>query len=64
MNKKDHKIGVYQFSFKTGKYITSHVSIRQAERTTKTKGSDISACCNGRVRQAGGFIWIRISDYY
>ena len=57
------RIGVYQFYFKTGKYVGQHESIRQAERDTGVKGSDISACCNGKIRQAGGFIWIRIEDY-
>ena len=57
------RIGVYQFNFKTGKYVGQHDSIRDAERKTKTKGSDISACCNGKVKQAGGFIWTRVEDY-
>jgi len=56
------QIGVYQFVYKTGKYVDKHESIRAAERETKTKGSDISACCNGKVKQAGGFIWVRIED--
>ena len=60
---REKMIGVYQFDFKTNKYIGSHVSIRQAERDTGVKGSDISACCKGNIRQAGGFIWIRKEDY-
>lgn len=62
-NKPSRLVGVYQFSYKTGKYIGEHESMRAAERATKTKASDISACCNGRIRQAGGFIWSRKSDY-
>ena len=57
------RVGVYQFCFKSGKYIGQHESIREAERATKTKGSDISSCCRGKVRQAGGFIWVRKEDY-
>lgn len=57
------RIGVYQFCFATGKYVDEHVSVRQAERDTKVKGSDISACCNGKIRQAGGFTWTRKEDY-
>ena len=57
------RVGVYQFSYKTGKYIGQHESIREAERATKTKGSDISACCRGKVRQAGGFIWVKVESY-
>lgn len=57
------KKGVYQFSYKTGKFVASHPSIRQAERNTKVKGSDISACCKGRIPHAGKFIWVCIEDY-
>jgi len=56
-------VGVYQFNYKTGKYVNSYESIREAERCTKIKGSDISLCCRGKVRQAGGFIWVRKADY-
>lgn len=60
---KKKMIGVYQFCFKTGKYIGEHISIREAERATGTKGSDISACCRGIIRQAGGFKWMPKSLY-
>lgn len=57
------KKGVYQFSYKTNKYIDKYPSIREAERRTKVKGSDISACCKGRIPHAGKFIWVCIEDY-
>lgn len=57
------RIGVYQFNFKTGKYVGQHESIREAERATGVKGSDISASCRGKIKQAGGFIWTRKEDY-
>ena len=56
-------VGVYQYSFKTGKYIDKYESIRSAERATKTKGGDISACCRGKIKQAGGYIWVKMEAY-
>ena len=60
---REKRIGIYQFNFKTGKYVGEHISIRQAERDTGVKGSDISACCKGKIRQAGGFIWVKKENY-
>ena len=54
--------GVYQFSYKTGKYIGKHIDIESAARVTKTTSGAISACCNGKAKHAGGFIWIRIES--
>lgn len=53
---------VYQFS-NNGKFIGMHESIREAERATGTKASDISSCCKGKAKTAGGFIWNKVSDY-
>ena len=60
---KAKMICVYQFNYKSGTYVGTHPSIREAERTTKVKGSDISACCRGLIRQAGGFIWVKKASY-
>lgn len=56
-------VGVYQFKFSNGKYVGYHISIRQAERDTGVKASDISLCCRGKVKHAGKFIWVRAEDY-
>jgi len=56
-------IGVFQFDYKTGKYMDKFISIREAERQTGIKGSDISKCCRGLVRQAGGCRWTCQSNY-
>ncbi len=42
---------------KDGKFICEYYSIRQAERETDIKNSNITACCLGKKPTAGGFIW-------
>ena len=60
-NKKS--VGVYQFCYKTGKYIDEHISLREAERATGVANNNICLACRGAKRQAGGFIWVRKEDY-
>ena len=60
---KDRKISVYQFDYKTGVFIAKHESIREAERATNIKGSDISLSCRGLVKHAGKCIWVKVMDY-
>lgn len=38
-------------------YINEYPSIRDAERKTKVVRSNITKCCKGKVKSAGGFIW-------
>lgn len=60
---KERKIRVYQFDYKTGIFIDRHDSIREAERATGIKGSDISLSCRGLIKHAGKCIWVKVSDY-
>lgn len=56
-------VAVYQFCFKTGKFIAEHASVRDAERATGIKGSDISLCYRGLIKHAGKCIWVRKDSY-
>jgi group I intron endonuclease len=42
---------------KDGFVINTFKSIMQAERETKIFNTSISACCNGKRKTAGGYIW-------
>lgn len=44
---------------KDGEFIATYPSIMEAERQTGICNGNISACCNGRYKSAGGFIWRR-----
>ena len=48
---------VSQYSLE-GKFIKTYPSVREAERQTGINNTSISACCNGKRKTAGGFIWI------
>lgn len=37
--------------------ISEYISIRDAERRTNINRSNISKCCNGKVKSSGGYIW-------
>lgn len=60
---KKKSTGVYQFDYKTGKYIAEYPSLREAERITGVKNNNICLACRGDKPQAGGFIWVRKEDY-
>ena len=47
---------VLQFS-KDGELIEEYSSIHEAERHTGLSASNICACCKGKYKSAGGFIW-------
>lgn len=47
---------VLQFS-KSGELIAEYPSAREAERTTGCSNSSICACCKGRQKSCGGYIW-------
>ena len=48
--------GILQFS-KTGEFIAEYPSTREASRHTGCDNSSISACCRGKQKTCGGFIW-------
>lgn len=56
-NKKRSR-AVYQFDYKTGKFVAEHISMREAERATGIKNNNICCACTGKKKQAGGFIWL------
>lgn len=47
---------VFQYD-KDMNLISEYISIRDAERRTNINRSNISKCCNGKVKSAGGYIW-------
>ena len=48
--------GIIQYS-KDGKFIAEYPSIMEASRQTGCHCQSICACCKGRLKSAGGFIW-------
>ena len=42
---------------KTGELLATFPSTREAERVTGINHSNISACCLGKYKSAGGYIW-------
>lgn len=54
--KKSSSIAVSQYST-NNEFIASFVSGKDAERKTGVTQSNISACCRGKNKTAGGFIW-------
>jgi len=42
---------------KKNEFISEYPSANEAGRRTKTSQSSITACCKGRYKSAGGFIW-------
>ena len=47
---------VYQYT-KDGQFITSYPSMTEAERQTGVSHGDISYCCRGKLKTAGGYCW-------
>ena len=47
---------VQQFT-KNGDFIAKYKSQAEAKRKTKISQSNISCCCNGKLKSAGDFIW-------
>ena len=47
---------VLQFTLE-GEFIKTYPSTMEVERQTGINNSSISACCNGKQKTAGGFIW-------
>lgn len=48
--------GVFQYSMK-GLLINEFYSMKEASRTTEVHQQNISKCCNGKRKSAGGFKW-------
>lgn len=50
---------VYKFNAKTGLYLGTYNSVKEAAAATNTQPSNISACCNDKLGQktTGGFKW-------
>lgn len=42
---------------KEGKFIASYFSMGDAERNTTASQANISACCQGKIKSAGGYVW-------
>ena len=42
---------------KDGLYVKSYISIADADRKTGIRFTNISACCRGKVKNAGGYVW-------
>ncbi len=55
-SQKTKEKAVIQYSFE-GKYLTEFSSITEAMIKTNINKSNISACCKGKQKSAGGFIW-------
>lgn len=53
---ESHSIKVEQYD-KNGVMITEYVSAREAERCTGVANQNISSCCRGKVKTAGGYVW-------
>lgn len=47
---------VSQFT-KSGDYVASFSSVKEASKKTKTNASHISETCKGQRKSAGGFVW-------
>ncbi len=52
--------GILQFS-KSGEFIAEYPSTREAERQTGCYHTNISACCKGKYKSTGGYIWMYAS---
>lgn len=48
---------------KEGEFVSEYFGTREAERQTGIAQQNITACCKGRLKSAGGFKWMYKSDY-
>jgi len=58
-NKKSKKIEQYDLQ---GNFIKDWIGIRDVARKTNIKHQNISACCVGKQKTAGGYIWRYVND--
>ena len=56
LNRTNQSKNIQQFS-KNGDYIESYPSIAEAARQTNINRKSINACCTGKYKSAGGYIW-------
>ena len=54
---RGYTIVVYQYDFKTHKFISKYNSLTEASICTNTRRTSISACLSGRCKSANGYIW-------
>lgn len=52
-----HSKPVQMFDKSTGELLATFPSLREAERVTGINQSNISQCCLGKYKSAGGYIW-------
>ena len=57
----NYPIGVIQYSL-SGEELARFSSYSEAEKNTGVDHGGISACCRGKQKTAGGFIWKKISE--
>lgn len=48
---------IYQYDKETGELLADFTSIAEASYSLNIPQSNISACCNGRLGSAGGYMW-------
>ena len=60
--RETHNIPILQFT-KDMTYIKEYPSLTICEKITVIKAQHISDVCNGKQKTAGGYIWIRKSEY-
>ena len=54
----NHKsVSVRVLCYQNGNFIKEYPSIREAQRHTGVKNQNITLCCQGKIRQAGGYVW-------
>lgn len=58
-NKKSIKVNQYS---KKGEYIKTWCCIKDVERTLKIQDYNISSCCKGKRKTAGGFMWRYVNE--
>lgn len=54
---KNHPCSKIVLQIKDNKIIAEYYGTHEAERQTKIKNANISACCRGEQRTAGGYFW-------
>ena len=62
MSREDNKRysankSVKMFDKSTGELLATFPSLHEAERVTGTNNGNISSCCNGKYKSAGGYVW-------
>ena len=48
---------VQMFDKSTGELLATFPSTREARRVTGINHGNISSCCNGNLKSAGGYVW-------